>query len=68
MTGRELMIYILENNLEDEPVIENGRIIGLKSIEEVAVEMKYGVETVKALVDMGALKGVKIDGGYYILK
>lgn len=68
MTGRELMIYILENNLEDEPVIENGRIIGLKSVEEVAVEMNYGVETVKALVDMGALKGVKIDGGYYILK
>lgn len=68
MTGRELMIYILENNLEDESVIENGRIIGLKSVEEVAVEMNYGVETVKALVDMGALKGVKIDGGYYILK
>ena len=27
MTGRDLIIYILENGLEDEPIIQDGMII-----------------------------------------
>lgn len=28
MTGRDLILYILMNNLEDEPVFEEGKFIG----------------------------------------
>ena len=28
MTGRELIVYILENGLENEPIFKNGKPIG----------------------------------------
>lgn len=52
MTGRDLIIYILENNLEDEPVFKDGRLLGFKTINEVSVENGIGCETVKAWVQL----------------
>lgn len=66
MTGRELIIYILENNLEDEPVFENGKFIGFKTPEEVAVQMGTGSATVIALANMGRIKSEWVEGGIYI--
>ena len=28
MTGREMIIFILENHLEDEEIIQDGKIVG----------------------------------------
>ena len=66
MTGRDLIVYILENNLEDEPIFENGKFIGFITLEEAAVKMGVGTATVKALVDLNIIKGVYANSALYI--
>ena len=66
MTGRDLIIYILENNLEDEPVFENGKFIGFMTPDEVAVQMNTGAATVIALANTGRIKSEWVEGGIYI--
>lgn len=66
MTGRDLILYILANGLEDEPVFENGRFIGFMTDEEAAVKMKVGVATIHIWVGLGQLKGLKIGDDLYI--
>ena len=41
MTGRELIMYILQNGLEDKQIFENNKLIAHLTVEEFAV--KYGV-------------------------
>ena len=48
MTGKELIIYILQNNLEDEIVIKDGIFVWLMNEEEAAAKFDVGVATVKA--------------------
>lgn len=67
MTGRDLIIYILSNNLENEPVFANGTFIGFISVEEAAVKFGVGVETVKVWIELGYLDGVKNNDTIYIL-
>lgn len=66
MTGRDLIIYILENNLENEPVYKDGRLLGFLTVTEAAVEFGVGQSTIKALVEKGRLRGTKIGGELYI--
>ena len=66
MTGRDLIIYILENNLEDEPVFKDGKLLGFMTIEEVASKWNVGPETIKAYVNLGYIQGVKIGDQLYI--
>lgn len=47
MTGRELIVYIMENGLEDEPIFKDGKFVGYMTIEEAAIHLGVGVETVK---------------------
>ena len=51
MTCRELIIYILENNLEDEPVFKNGKFIGTMTISEAAAKLNVGSATIRSLID-----------------
>ena len=60
MTGRELILYILQNNLEDEVVIANDMFIGYMTIEEAAVKFKVGTATVRAWMNAGMLPGIRI--------
>ena len=60
MTGRELMMYILENHLEDELVIKDGIFVGFMSEEEAAVKFHVGVATIRAWYISGAINGMKI--------
>ena len=39
MTGKDLIKYILENDLENEPIVQNGKILGFLSLEEAAVRV-----------------------------
>ena len=66
MTGRDLIIYILANNLEDESVFKNGRILGFMSVAEAAEKMNVGISTVYAWITQGLLNCVVIHGVIYI--
>ena len=48
VTGRELIIYILQNNLENEVVLKNGLFIELLNEQEAAVRFNVGIATIKA--------------------
>lgn len=66
MLGRDLIIYILQNNLEDSPVFEDGKILGFLTDEEAAVKFGVGSATVKIWVELDMLDGVKIGDRLYI--
>lgn len=66
MTGRELIIYIMENHLEDRPVFEDGKFIGFNTVEEVATKYGVGSATVNSWIILGLLEGVKVDNSVYI--
>lgn len=57
MTGRELIMYILENHLEDEPVFKNGAFVGYISDKKFAEMLGVGSATVEAWVLLGRIKG-----------
>lgn len=46
ITGRDLIIYILEHKLEDEPIFTDGQFTGFYTAEKFAELYGYGVETV----------------------
>ena len=60
MTGRELIVYIMQNHLEDEPIYKNGTFIGLLTVHQAAVKMGVGPATITALVESGNLNAVKL--------
>ncbi len=68
MTGRELILYILENNLEDEPIFKDGRFLEFIPSEEAAVELGVGVETINVLVTLKQIPGMVIGNTLYIPK
>lgn len=68
MTGRDLIMYILQNNLENEIVIKDGIFIWLMTEEEAAVKFGVGVSTVKAWYVCGMLDGTKIRDRLYFLR
>lgn len=68
MTGKDLIIYILENDLENEPIIENGKFIGLMSVGEAASKLNVGEETVKVWIKFGRLTGITMCGEQYVFR
>lgn len=58
MTGRELIVYILEHNLEDEDIFKDGKLVGYITADEVAKDFDVGMETVKVWIDQGMIEGV----------
>lgn len=57
MTGRELIIYILQNNLEDKVIL---------SKEEAAVKHGVGINTIELMYNLGMVQGIKIYNNLYI--
>lgn len=66
MTGRDLIIYILANNLEDEPVFENGKIIGLMTLQEAAVKFNVTIATLVAWHSLGMIDWITIGNQVFI--
>ena len=66
MTGRDLIIYILENKLEDEQLFKDGKIIGFLTAAEYAAKMDVGEATVRLWVDLGWLDGIRLYDELYI--
>lgn len=68
MTGRELILFILQNNLENEEIVQNGVFVWLMNEEEAAVKFNVGVATIRAWYAYGLLKGTQIGGRLYFLQ
>ena len=68
MTGRDLIILIMSNNLEDEEVFNNGRLIGFMNEKEAAVELEVGVDTIYTMYTLGDLKGFELENHLYFPK
>ena len=66
MTGRELIIYILSNGLEDEPIYEDGKILGFITATEAAEKFNVGLTTIKVWINEGTLDGIRIGEELYI--
>ena len=66
MTGRELILYILENRLENEKVFENGRFLGFLTAAEFAAKWDVGEETVRLWVNLGYVDCVVVYDELYI--
>lgn len=65
MTGKDLIIYILANNIENEDVsyIFNNLLI---ADEAYAEKIGTGVATVRAMFDLGHLRGIDVCNSIYI--
>lgn len=66
MTGKDLILYILTNNLEDAPVFENGRLLGFLTISEAAAKINVGTATIRVWVNQGVLPAILIGEETYI--
>ena len=66
MTGRDLIIYIIQNGLEDKPVYEDGNILGFMNEMEAAVKFNVSTSTVRVWIGLKMLDGVLIGGVWYI--
>lgn len=66
MTGRELILYILQNNLENEDVFRDDRFMLLKTLGEVAEECGVGKETVHTWAKLNMIPSVFIGETLYI--
>lgn len=60
MTGRNLILYILENGLENEPMVNNGKLLGYITVEEAAARMDVGTATMNILINKGLIPGAII--------
>ena len=66
MTGRDLIMYILANGLENEPVFKDGKFIGFMTAGEAAAKMNVGVATIYVWYSQKRLDGVLIGDILYI--
>lgn len=65
MTGKELIIYILLNNLEDKEVFKNGSFLDFLSEDQVAAKFDVGIAAVKVWYELEMIKGVKLGEHVY---
>lgn len=68
MTGRDLIVYIMQHGLEDEPVFKNGSFIGFMRADEAAAKFGVGVCTINAWHAMGYLNGTYVGDTLYFLQ
>lgn len=66
MTGRELIVYILQNNLENEPMFADGKPIAHITIWEAAVKANVGTATVYAWIMNNWIDYIIVGGVHYI--
>lgn len=66
MTGRELIVYIMENGLEDEQVLKGGKILGFVTVGEAATRIGVGVYTTCVLIQKAKLDGMMVGNEIFI--
>lgn len=68
MTGRDLIIYIMQNNLEDEVVLKDGFFVGFMDENEAAAKFDVGVETIRVWYSLRMLDGIRVGKKLYFFK
>lgn len=68
MTGKELILYILQNNLEDTVVLDKGFFVGFMTEEEAAVKFGVGTAQIRAWYNCRMLQGTQIGDSLYFRK
>lgn len=68
MTGKELILYILQNNLENTIVLEDGFFVGFMTEGDAAVKFNVGVETIRAWYQCKWIRGTQIGDSLYFRK
>lgn len=66
MTGRELIIYILQHGLENDEIFKNGHCALFMTQEEAAVQLGVGMFTVQIMYQLGQLKGFMLGDSLFI--
>lgn len=66
MTGRELIIYILKNSLEDQEIFKDGKLTGFMTVGEAAAKFDVGEATIEAWFRIGMIKGIILGKEIYI--
>ena len=66
MTGRELIIHILQNNLEDKQLFENGELLGFMTDVEAAMKFGVGLQTVRLWYGLNQIDGVMFGSQLYV--
>ena len=61
MTGRQLIMYILQHDLEDKDVIQDGVFVGFMTRIEAAEKFDVGIATIQAWLNEGWLDGYRLD-------
>ena len=68
MTGKDLILYILQNDLENTEVFQDGFFIGFMSEGEAAVKFGVGMATIESWYIRGMVNGIRIGDSLYLLK
>lgn len=68
MTGRDLIIFIMQNNLEDEIVLKDGFFVGFMDENEAAAKFGVGFETIRAWYSLRMLDGIRVGKKLYFFK
>lgn len=66
MTGRELVLYIVSNKLEDEPVFKDDTFVGFIPVSEAAKRLNVDIPTISALITLGQLDCIVVGGLVFI--
>lgn len=66
MTGRDLIIYILKNGLEDKEVFDGENMLGFETLTEAASRNNCGEASILVLCQMHHIPIVNINGKSYI--
>lgn len=66
MKGRDLIIFILQNGLEDEDIFVDNFLDGFMTIEEAAVKLGVGQATVEVWCHCNAIDHMRLGDRFYI--
>lgn len=63
-----MIVYILENNLEDEEIFKDGKLNDFLTLEETAAKLNVGTATMLLWYMTGQIKGFEFSGKLYFPK
>ena len=68
MTGKDLILYILQNNLENKEIFETGTFLDFMTINKAASTFGVGAATVHYWVKLEMLPSITIGNEVFIPK
>ena len=68
MNGKDLILYILQNNLEDTPVFNDGRFLDFMTVMEAAIYYDVGPATIRTWVSCNIIPHIRIGNDVFIPK